>query len=322
MKGIIWVIACVLCIGCNVSNTEPEFEYDWEQVLQFERDQITAIHVSQDDQLYVATGKKLYRSFDLKTTYLRMQSPDSAKIFKIKTFDDRIIILGDVFQRDIGNFGDDVGFVYQSLDDGLTWQEVISGFVMQDVTYHNNRIHIGRTHGVTTVDLETGEIIQNQIVDSKLSDHMEEIAVSPNGDIVVSCHDGVFLSDSNGDNWVEIATEIQKDDDWIESIEFSGNELYALESSRVYRIDLITDEVESFKGNIGYEQLELTQTGEVIKMGSTKLGVAYQNELDFENIYPVNLTEERLFLDFVDSFSDGTLAITAEKKLFIVERVQ
>jgi hypothetical protein len=89
----------------------------------------------------------------------------------------------------------------------------------------------------------------------------------------------------------------------------------------VYRIDLISGDVETHKGFAGYEQLELTSTGELIKLGGSKLGIANQDNLSFANIYPSNVIDEQLFLDFVDSFSDGTLAITADEKLFIGERI-
>ncbi len=324
MKKIVWVILGLIIIqGCNLSSSDlSDFEYNWARVAQFSREQITAIHVSKENDLYIATGKKLYKSFDIHSTYLRVNSPDSASIVRIKSFEDRILLLTNVFDEDLGHFGEDVSFVYQSLDDGLTWQVLASGFSMQDVSYHNNRIHIGRINGITTYDLETDNILFSQIVDSKLNDEMEEIEVSPDGKIAVSCHEGVFISENNGDTWTEIATQIHKDDDWIKAIEFNGNDLLALESSRVYRIDLLTDAVDTHKGFIGYEELELTKTGEVIKLGASKLGVAYQNELTFQNIYPADISDTQLNLNFVDSFADGTLAITAGEKLYIVERVQ
>lgn len=323
MKKIVWVfLGLIIMQGCNLSSSEEsEFNYNWERVAQFSREQITAIHVSEDNDLYVATGNKLYKSFDINSTYLRVNSPDSANIVKIKIFQDRMLILANVFDESLGHFGENVSFVYQSLDDGITWQEIVSGFAMQDITYHNNRIHIGRINGIATIDLETDNIFFSPIVESKLNDEMEEIEVSPDGTIAVSCHEGVFISENNGDTWTEIGTDIHKDDDWIEAIEFNGSEIFALETSRVYRIDLITNAVETHKGFVGYEELELTNTGEIVKLGVSKLGVAYQNNLSFQNIYPTEISEDRLNLSFVDSFADGTLAITAGEKLFIAKRI-
>lgn len=322
MRRVIYTsLGLLIWVSCNVSNTAEEFEFEWNEVAQFQRNQITAIHVSDSDELYVATGKRLFRSVSRNEAYIRLNSPDSASVIKIRTFEDRIIILTNVFQRDIGNFGEDVNFLYQSVDDGFTWQEIASGFTMQDVAYQDNKIHIARTKGITTIDLNSGVTSANQIVDSKLSDVMDEIEVSPDGKIVVACHEGVFISEDNGANWTEIATQIGKDNDWIRSIEFRGNDLYALESSRVYRIDLTTDEVETHKGFVGYEELEITSTGQIIKLGSSKLGIANLDNLNFANIFPTNVSEERLSLDFVDSFADGTLAITAGEKLYLVERI-
>ena len=323
------IIGLFVIVSCDLSNQSPDDVnsnlYEWVEITNFKDAWITALAVSEEDNLYLAQSKKLFIQKAGDRFFNRISTPDSAKIVRIRKFNEKLFIIGDVYRQGGGPgvWGRNVSYLYVSTDEGNNWEEVIGGFVMQDVTYHDNRIHIGRKHGVTTVDINTGEEFRNRFIESKLSDHIEEIETSKNGEIVVASHDGLHISRNNGEDWTKLSKRIRKENDWISSIEFdTDNKLYALQSSRTYILDVASGNYESFKNGYSNDQHKIVDEIEIVKVGGSMVRIANLNVMKFTDISPDKDEGVNYNFEYVDVFSDGRIIIGGVDELFIGKKVE
>jgi len=317
----IFLVGLTVFASCSVFNEDQGNDsqlYSWHEITRFKNAWITALSVTENDDLYLAQSNELYVQKEGESTFYRLNSPDSADITRIRDFKEKLFIIGDVYQRDLGDWGRDVSYLYLSNDGGTTWEEIIGGFIMQDITFHENRIHIGRKHGVTTIDYNTREVFTNSFIHSELSDHIEEIKTSKNGEIVVASHDGLHISNSQGQDWSILTHRINKDDDWIRSIEFdSTNKLYALQANRTYILDMESGEIETIRDGLGNNQHKIISSDEIVKAGDSWVQIAKLDEMIFNDITPKKTGNEYFGFEFVDSFSDGRIIIAGLNHFFI-----
>ncbi len=210
-----------ISIGCGLTNSDKDKSqelYEWNELSLFSKSWVTAIATSGENELYIAQDNLLSYSENSGKTFTWSNAPDSAKIKKIKIYD-RLYIIGDVYRESGGFWGSITSYLYASYDKGENWEEITGGFIMQDFVVDDGKIHIGRKHGVTTFYLEADSILyKNSFVNSRLSDHMEEITASSDGSIYVSSHGGIFASYNGGENCEKISRTIHNDSDHIRSI--------------------------------------------------------------------------------------------------------
>ena len=222
MKALIYFVSIIFFLsGCGLLNSKNDNEdplYDWVEITKFKSEWITAIATNGENELYVAQSNQLSYSDDAGDNFKRFTAPDSADIKKLKVYD-RLYMIGDVHVNRGGFFGSFISYVYASDDNGRNWEEITGGYIMQDLVASKGNLHIGRKHGVTTFDLEGDSVLyRNSFINSKLSDHIEEITASEEGIIYLASHDGIHSSEDDGKNWNSISSDIDKDDDFIRSI--------------------------------------------------------------------------------------------------------
>ncbi len=322
MRELITIsIIFVLISGCGLmdsSEQKQKFKYDWREVPRFKEWSNTAIEVTGKDVLYVAQYNELYKSTDFGKSFSRVLTPDSSDISKIRYLDNKLYIIGNTFHSGPGLTGNFISWVYVSENEGESWEEITGGYIMQDLTFYNDRIHIGRKHGVTTLDLNTGETFRNSFIYSKLSDHIEEIEATSDGKIFLASHDGLHVSLDNGESWEKASKNISKNDDFFRSVEIDEhNDLYVAESGRIYKVLGESLHWESYYSRPYNDQIKLLPNNKILILDSYILKISDREELQFENIGPQSTLEHGPYFKFIDSFSNGDIVLAGHSNLFI-----
>ena len=312
--------------GCGIfdaSEKKPKPEYEWEEFGQFRDKWNTAVEITPDNVLFIAQDEKLFRSTNRGENFQRLSTPDSANIVRIRTLNQKLYIIGNVYRPDGGDWGRNVSWVYVSEDNGQSWDIVTGGYIMQDITYYDNRLHIGRKHGVTTLDLETGESFRNSFIYSKLSDHIEEIKVTSDGRIFLASHDGLHASFDNGETWAKVSVNVPKTADFFRSLEIDENDnLYLSEYERIYKV--MGDELywERYNTSLGNDLIKLIPDNKLLLLASNELKIADRDELSFKRIEPKSSQEYGPYFDFIDVFSNGEIILAGYSHVFLGRKVQ
>ncbi|MBO6523793.1 MAG: hypothetical protein JJ971_08215 [Balneolaceae bacterium] len=327
MRGLIFLLVFIVSIsGCGLfdaSEEKPKPEYEWEELGQFRDRWNTAVEITPDDILFIAQDEKLFRSTNHGEDFQRLSTPDSADIVRIRTLNNKLYIIGDVYRPDGGDWGRDVSWIYVSEDNGQSWEVVTGGYIMQDITYLNNRLHIGRKHGVTTLDLETGESFRNSFIHSKLSDHIEEIEVTSDGRIFLASHDGLHASFDNGETWTKVSTNIHKNYDFFRSLEIDENDnLYLSEYERIYKVMGQELYWEHYKIKNGNDQIKLLPDNKLLLLASDDLKISDRDELSFMEIQPKSTQEYGPYFDFIDTFSNGNIILAGHSHVFLGRKME
>lgn len=320
-----------LGIGCGLLNSdkeklEIESVYEWEELLHFKGEWITAVAAKGENEIYVAQSNRLSYSKDGGKVFERLNIPDSADVTQIKIFD-RLYIIGEVYNSDVGYWGTKQGYIYASDDNGESWEEITGGFVMQDFTILENRLHIGRNHGVNTFDLEGDSLLYaNSFIHSKLSDHMETITAAKDGTIYLGSHAGVYASYDDGENWIKVSTTISKDHDHVRSIVVDNETdvIYASSDDRLYYRN--KDEIVWEKKSIDYgtESVRLLSKNRIIISHSRQVSMADRNEMVFEGIGPVfdNIDDNPPNFAFMEVFSEDKILVASKDYIYIGNPVE
>lgn len=325
MKALVYFVTIIFFLsGCGLLNSKNDKKdplYDWEEIARFKSEWITAIATNGENELYVAQSNKLSYSDDAAETFKSFTAPDSADITKIKIHD-RLYIIGDVYRSGGGFWGSIVSYVYASDDNGRNWEEIVGGFLMQDIIISENMLHIGKKHGVISYDLEGDSIYSsNLFLYSKLSDHMEELTASEDGTVYVSSHGGIFASYDRGKNWEKISSSISKNYDHIKSlaVDDENDVIYAAEYRRLYYRK--KDEViwAKIKVNSGTEKVRLLSNNTIITADWNQVNLANKLDLDFRNIGPEYEETETdiLSLEFLEIFTDNKIVVAGYDHIFI-----
>ncbi|MBR9916613.1 hypothetical protein GYB29_02715 [bacterium] len=325
MKALIYFVSIIFFLnGCGLLNSKNDKEdplYDWVEITKFKSEWINAIATNGENELYVANEDVLNYSNDGGKTFQSFSTPDSVHIKKIRVYES-LYMIGDVLIENGGVFLGFTNYVYVSDDNGRNWEEITGGYIMQDLVVSKGNLHIGRKHGVTTFDLEGDSVLyRNSFINSKLSDHIEEITASEEGIIYLASHDGIHSSEDDGKNWNSISSDIDKDDDFIRSISIDEqNEIiYAAESDRIYFKEKNASFWEKTKVNIGTQLVRSLRDSKVIAADSDEVFLAQGKDFNFENIGPFYEETEYDFLNFeyLEVFSDNKIVVGGYFHLFI-----
>lgn len=318
MRGLIFFLILSIS-GCGIfDNAEesPRPEYDWEELRQFKDKWNSALEITDDDVLYIAQEKDLYVSKDFGTSFSLIETPDSATIVKIRNLD-KLYIIGRVYRSSGGVLGSSTNWLYASSDDGKTWQEITGGFLMQDVTYSNGIIYIGVNGGVVSLDLEKGDKKRIQLFNSKMSDAIEEIEATRKGKIVLATHDGLYATTDQGNNWARVSGHISKDDDFIKSIEIDDfDTIFALQNSNLYRVTGDSFEWNTMTIGGGNDQIKLINNKEMVLLKINDLYISSTAEISFEKTLDGSELGESVYIQEVNTFSNGGIIINTFDKIF------
>lgn len=305
------------CLFADDRDSDEVKPVEWIEIERFRSSWITAIEVDKDDILYVAEEEKLLRSMNYGGSFQLVSTPDSASIVQIRSLD-KLYIIGDVYRSSGGFFGSRVSWLYSYNDEEHSWKVIDGGYRMQDVTWYNNRVHIGRVHGITSIDLITGEKIKHNLIDSELSDHIEEIEASTNGALFMASHEGVHASYDNGENWQEITKGFSSDKDWARSIEIDeGENVYALQSYRLIKY-LNSDSKWDISNKEYYsDKIELMGSNRLLMLSTSELKYADRDEQKFTEIQPVSKRQTGPYFEYLDVFSNDNIVLAGRNYLAI-----
>lgn len=314
-----------ISVGCGLTNSDKKKSqelYEWNELSLFNKSWVTAIATSGENELYIAQDNLMSYSENFGKTFTWSNAPDSAKIKKIKIYD-RLYIIGDVYREGGGFWGSTTSYLYASGDKGEHWEEITGGFIMQDFVIADGKIQIGRKHGVTTFDLEADSILyKNSFVNTKLSDHMEEITSSSDGSIYVSSHGGIHASYNGGQSWEKISRTIHKDDDHIRSIivDDDSDMIYGTNYSHIYyrnKADAIWDKKEE---RISTEVVRLLSNNAIIIAGSDKIKLANNEDMRFQKVGPIHISSDEndvLSFDYLEISSDDKIVAADFDHIYI-----
>lgn len=323
---IILSVMILTFLGCGIfdaSEKKAKPEYEWVELVEFRNKWNTALEVTPDDIVFIAQKEKLFRSINYGESFQRLTTPDSADIVRIRTLNNKLYFIGNVYRPNGGDWGRSVSWIYVSEDNGESWEILTGGYIMQDVTYYDNRVHIGRKHGVTTFDLETGESFRNSFIHSKLSDHIEEIEVTSDGRIFLVSHDGLHASFDNGETWTKVSKNIHKDDDFFRSIEIDENDnLYLSQYERIYKVMGEDMYWERYNTQLGNDQIKLIEDNKLLLLASDELKIADRDGLSFKEIQPESTQEYGPNFEYIDTFSDGGILLGGYNNIFLGKKRQ
>lgn len=314
-KAYLIFLFLAVSVGCGLTNSDKKEKqelYEWDELSLFKKAWVTAIATFGENELYIAQDNLLSYSENSGKTFTWFTAPDSAEVKRIKIYD-RLYVIGNVYREYGGFWGSTTSYLYASDDMGKSWEEITGGFIMQDFVIADGKIHIGRKHGVTTFDIEADSVLYlNGFLNSKLSDHMEEITASSDGSIYVSSHGGIFASYNGGQSWEKISSTIYKSEDHIRSIivDDDNDMIYGAGYNHIYyrnKEDIIWD-----KEGVGIstEVVRLLRNNDIVITGSDKIKLANKVDMKFQDIGPVyNKKDENdvLSFEYLEIFSDDKI---------------
>ncbi|HBQ60725.1 MAG TPA: hypothetical protein DD671_14185 [Balneolaceae bacterium] len=330
---IISFLVLLCCItSCDIfgdrggSETEEIPAFEWEKAYRFASNNITFIHITPGDELFVGTVKSWHSSSDHGKTFTYHSVPDSV-IFKIvKKFGDEYYAIGE-YDTEVSVFGSPTTVksdgIFRS-SNGSDWEQLLGPFWMYDIILDDHQyLYIAKYLGVSRLHIPTmKETIMEFMPEGSNPEFANVLLQNDQGEIFVGTDRGLYHTKDQGENWERLIQGGGSFLDDIEEVEVTGDMIIAISTKELHQSKddgetwnsdpiQIHGVKDYYNPDYYYRDVDFTPTGELYTSTSYGVGVGKPDSLsklyiagpegyDLENSF----TYSRL-----EVFSNGDVAV-------------
>lgn len=226
---ILLLVVTQACAPNSVPDDEQEIEpdpivYDAYTWTEFTSPYITSnfrsIQIDAKDQVIIYTGNGVYFSEELEGAYEFISFNDEFTFGRLK-MQDKFYAIASV-RDSIYDANTDRNYYDRNViitsEDLENWEIISGNYRMYSylMDTEENRLYIGRQHGISVHDFNTGEKLYPDFLNTRLDDQITSLAKDKNGILYAATHDGAYKSTDNGETWSKaFSSLVNKDFDSV-----------------------------------------------------------------------------------------------------------